>query len=83
MQTFNSFDWYLVGALSKKPSDARPFARENFFHKNFKKWSKMWLHTKIQPPSYLGRLILSNINPLLQECPIGPQFVTRLTIQLD
>ena len=56
MQTFNSLIWFLVGALSKKPSDARPFARKNFFPKFFKKWSKILLHTKIQPPSYLVRL---------------------------
>ena len=40
-------------ALSKKPPNAQPIAREIFFPNIFKMWSKTWLHTKIQPSSYL------------------------------
>ena len=65
MQIFNSIIWYLAGALSKKPSDARLFARENCFPKFFKKWSKILLHTKIQPPSYLIRPYKVDYNTLL------------------
>ena len=57
LPNFNSFSWFLVGAHSKKPPDAQPIARENFFQFFFKMCSKTWLHTKIQPPSYLGRLL--------------------------
>ena len=34
----------------------QPIAREILFPNIFKIWSKTWLHTKIQPPSYLESL---------------------------
>jgi hypothetical protein len=37
------------------------------FSKNLEKWPKSWPHTKIQPSSFFGRLIPSNMEPLRYE----------------
>ena len=46
----------------------RALIREKFsFSKNLEKWPKLWPHTKIQPSSFFGRLIPSNMEPLRYE----------------